>query len=289
MKVLRPDIESGFSENQKRSLLILLNDEDPAIYLAVRKKILSYGDEALNWIRPHTLDSEWIVRRRALEIVRLLEQMAADSDFLQFCLVSGENLDLEQGTLLLARTQFPDINIEAYQALLDNYASDLRDRLDGLTKAEFIISTINGYLFEERGFFGNESNYYDPENSYITRVLDRKTGNPINLCLLYLLIAKRLLLPMAGIGLPGHFICRFQDASNAFYLDVFNKGKILTKSDCIRYLMQTPSGYDVEFLTPLTPRRFLMRICANLHLIYVRMDASEESQRIQSYMVALGK
>ena len=289
MKVLSQHAESVFSEKQKQSLLTLLNDEDPAVYLAVRERILSFGEEALTWIRPHTLSRDPILRRRALEIVRFFEQMAADTEFLQFCLTTGENSDLEHGAFLLARTEFPEINVAAYQALLDSYASDIRETLLHQAQPEAIIATMNEFVFIKQEFCGNESNYYDPENSYLNRVMDRKKGNPINLCLLYLLLARRLNLPMTGIGLPGHFICRFQDASEAFYIDVFNQGRILTKTDCIHYLIQTPSGYRRDFLAPMASRRILMRICANLHLIYIRMHAAEESKRLHSYVVALSR
>src|SRR5205085_1620914 len=101
---------------------------------------------------------------------------------------------------LLARTQYPDINIEAYAALLDSFAADLRERLDLRREPKQVLTAINHYFFQELGFHGNEQDYYDPENSYLNRVLDRRTGNPINLCLLYLLLGRRLRLPIAGIG-----------------------------------------------------------------------------------------
>ena len=101
-----------------------------------------------------------------------------------------------------------------------------------------LLLIINHYLFDELGFTGNEENYYDPENSYLNRVMDQRTGNPINLCLLYMLLARRLRLPVAGIGLPGHFICRYQSTAAEIYLDPFNRGKFLTKADCVQYLAQ---------------------------------------------------
>src|SRR4051812_37652058 len=198
------------SESQRAALLNLLADEDPAIYRTVREKILSYGAPAVDWLRPHRLSSDPALRRRAQEIMLHFDRQAADNRFLAFCLKHGEEFNLEQGTWLLAQTQYPDINVEAYQAVLDVYSEELRERLDFGGGPKDILSTINDYLFRELGFAGNEDNFYDAENSYLNRVMDRRTGNPINLCLVYILMARRLRLPIVGIGLPGHFICRYQ-------------------------------------------------------------------------------
>src|SRR5207248_2561870 len=114
---------------------------------------------------------------------------------------------------------------------------------------------------EQFGFGGNEDNYYDPDNSYLNRVIDRRTGNPINLCLLYLLLARRLRLPIAGIGLPGHFICRYQSSAEEIYIDAFNHGKFLTKADCVQYLLQGNHRLHEDYLAPVTPRRLMLRVC----------------------------
>src|SRR2546428_4847904 len=111
----------SLSDRQRTALLSLLADEDPAIYRTVRDKILSFGPQAANWLRPHTLSREPALRRRAQEIVFHFDQQAADDRFLGFCLKHGEEFELEQGAWLLARTQYPDINVEAYAALMDSF------------------------------------------------------------------------------------------------------------------------------------------------------------------------
>ena len=120
----------GLSPSQRTALLNLLADEDPAIYQTVREKILSCGPPAADWLRPHTMSNDPALRRRAREIVLHFDRQAADDHFLAFCLRHGEEFDLEQGAWLLAQTQYPLINLEAYQALLDGYARELRGRLD---------------------------------------------------------------------------------------------------------------------------------------------------------------
>jgi regulator of sirC expression with transglutaminase-like and TPR domain len=277
------------SESQQAALITLLTDEDPSIYHVVREKILSCGQGAIVWLRPHALSADPSLRRRSQEIIQHFARQTADDRFLTFCLKEGEDLNLEQGAWLLSQTQYPDINLEAYQALFDSYAGELRERIDPRAEAEHIIAALNDYIFKVLRFTGNEQNYYDPENSYLNRVVDRRSGNPINLCLVYLLLARRLRLPIVGIGLPGHFVCRFQSTSEEYYIDVFNRGKLWTKANCIQYLVHGNHNLDSDHLAPLSPRRMLLRICGNLHQIYQHLELADESTRFQRYLIALAK
>jgi regulator of sirC expression with transglutaminase-like and TPR domain len=277
------------SDGQKAALVNLLGDDDAAVYQTVRENILSYGQEATQWLRPHTLSSDAVLRRRAQEIVQYLARQSADNHFLAFCLSQGEDLDIEEAAWLLAQTQYPEINLTAYQALFDSYASDLRERIDLSAGAEALLGAVNQYLFGELKFHGNEQNYYEPDNSYLNRVLDRRTGNPITLCLVYLLIARRLRLPIAGIGMPGHFLVRYQSSTAEIYIDAFNQGKLLTKADCVKYLLHTSHGFQESYLSVITSRRMLLRMCSNLHQIYVQLELTEETARVQRYIVALAK
>ena len=276
-------------ESQWKALVNLLGDDDPTIYQTVREKILSFGENAGEWLRPHRLSNDPVLRRRAREIVQHFDRQEADTWFLAFCLKHGEEFDLEEGVWLLALTQYPEINVEAYRALLDHFATEIRERIDFSETNKEILTTINNYVFDELGFSGDQESYYDPQNSYLNRVVDRRKGNPINLSLLYLLLARRLELPVAGIGLPGHFICRHQSTSEEIYIDPFHHGKFLTKADCIQYLVSGSHGLQDEFLAPVSTRRILMRICSNLHQIYSQMELSEETTRLQRYLVALAR
>jgi regulator of sirC expression with transglutaminase-like and TPR domain len=277
------------SQSQRVALLSLLGDEDPLVYRTVREKLLSCGPPAAEWLRPHTMSSDPALRRRARQIVIHFDRQAADDHFLAFCLRHGEEFDLEQAAWLFAQTQYPLINVEAYQAVLDGYANELRGRLEGSGGPQQILTIINHYLFGDLGFTGNEANYYDPENSYLNCVIDQRTGNPINLCLLYILLARRLRLPIAGIGLPGHFICRYQSTAAELYLDPFNRGKLLTKADCVQYLVSANCSLRDDYLAPVSARRFLLRVCSNLHQVYQRLELAAESVRLQRYLVALAR
>jgi regulator of sirC expression with transglutaminase-like and TPR domain len=284
--IAAPEALSG---NQRAALLNLLADEDAAVYAKVREKIVSCGPKAAEWLRPHTLSDDPVLRRRARELVRHFDRQAADDRFLTFCLKHGQEFDLEEGAWLFAQTQYPEINVEAYRALLDTFAADLRQRLDLGGKAKEILTSLNACFFRTLGFRGNEADYYDPQNSYLNRVIDRRAGNPINLCLVYMLVGRRLRLPVAGIGLPGHFICRYQSSEAEIYIDVFNKGRLLAKADCIQYLVQANFSIRDDYLAPLCPRRMLRRICGNLHQIYQKLGLRDEVTRLHRYGVALDR
>ncbi|HEX3798631.1 MAG TPA: transglutaminase-like domain-containing protein [Verrucomicrobiae bacterium] len=277
------------SEGEKAALITLLSDESPGVYHAVRDKIISSGQSAIEWLRPHARSREPALRRRAQEIIQYFSRRNADDRFLAYCLTEGHELNLEQACWLLAQTQYPDISVEAYQAILDSYAGELLERIDLRADAQQILAAFNEYIFDVLGFKGNEQNYYDPENSYLNRVVDRRTGNPINLCLVYLLLARRLRLPISGIGLPGHFICRFQSSTEEYYIDVFNRGKLWTKANCIQYLLSRNYTVQDDYLAPVSARKMLLRICSNLHQIYQHLDLTEDATRLQRYLIALAK
>jgi regulator of sirC expression with transglutaminase-like and TPR domain len=145
-------------------------------------------------------------------------------------------------------------------------------------------------LFRDKKFAGDEKNFYDPANSYFNRVLDRRLGNHVSLCILYLLIGRRLRLPMVGIGLPGNFfLCRLQTSRAEIYIDAFHGGRLLSKADCIKYVVQLRQRFDESSLAPVSSRRILLRICADLHQIYTQRKIPAQMERLQRYLWALAK
>jgi regulator of sirC expression with transglutaminase-like and TPR domain len=276
-------------EKERHALISLLADDDAKVYRTVRETLLSYGPSCTQWMREHTLSNDPVLRRRATEIIEHFARQDADTQFLAFCLNQGEDFDLEHGVLLLSRTQYPLINVDAYSAVLDDFAGDLRDRLDLNGPPDQILRVINDFLFRDHKFTGDEQNFYDPQNSYFNCVMDRRIGNPISLSLLYLLLARRLRLPMVGIGLPGHFLCRYQSSRAELYVDAFHGGRLLAKADCVKHVIQLRQRFDESCLAPVTARRILLRICANLHQIYTQQKSPVQIERLQRYLVALAK
>ncbi len=276
-------------EKKKAALISLLTDEDPVVFRAIRDEIMSHGSGVRSWLAPYSLDKDPLLRRRTREIVTHFDLADADTIFSAFCLNYGENLDLEEGSWLLAKTVYPEINVVAYRAVLDDLAHNLMMQLDFGAEPDAIVAGINQFLFRVHKFSGNEENYYDPDNSFLNRVIDRRTGNPISLCMIYLAVCRRLGLPVTGIGLPGHFLCRYQNPRQELYIDAFNRGRVLTKADCMKYLKQAGFEFHKNFLTPASARRILLRMCSNLHQVYQRNGKKTDATRLQGYIVALSK
>ena len=154
-----------------------------------------------------------------------------------------------------------------------------------------MISALNAVLFAEQGFRGDSEQYFDPENSYLDRVIDRRRGIPITLCCLYQFVARRLGLPVVGIGMPGHFLCRYQDAQGEWLIDAFHGGRLVTRSEARQRLAHfaLPDSDSAIWLQPISPRRCLQRMIANLHVIHQERRDAVESRRLQQYLVLLSR
>lgn len=183
-----------------------------------------------------------------------------------------EQIDLAKAALYIAQEEYPDLDPDEYLNALDTMADEVKERLPDQPYPLRVIQTINQYFYDDLGFTGNTDDYYDPRNSFLNEVIDRRTGIPITLSLVYLEIAKRLDFPMVGIGMPGHFLIRpnFQDAG--IFVDAFNRGEILFEQDCqerLSQIYQQPVELKPSFLEPVSNRRFLARMLMNLKLIYL--------------------
>ncbi len=184
-------------------------------------------------------------------------------------------INLAKAALHYARNEYSDINLEQYLVSLDRMARDIKEHLPETRYPLKVIQSINQYLFEELGFTGDTKDYYNPENSFINKVIDRRSGIPITLSIVYLEIAERLDFPMVGIGMPGHFLIRpdFEDAG--IFIDVFNKGEILFPQDCqekLKQIYQSPVELEASFFEPVSKRRMLARMLTNLKYIYFKKE-----------------
>jgi regulator of sirC expression with transglutaminase-like and TPR domain len=189
-----------------------------------------------------------------------------------------EQPDLEEGCLLLSRFAHPELESEGYQGLLDAMAEELRAVVKHERWPDGVIRVINHYLFTEKGFHGNTVHYYDPDNSYLNRVLDRRVGIPITLSALYLLLARRLDLPIVGIGMPSHFLVQCEVPGHDLFIDPFNGGQLLTKAECATFLINSGYGFKEQYLQPATDQEMLVRMIRNLIYIY---GERQESRKVR--------
>jgi regulator of sirC expression with transglutaminase-like and TPR domain len=195
--------------------------------------------------------------------------------FLQLASLSDDRINLAHGALLIAKAAYPDLDASLYLARIDRLAADVKRDLTAETGAAAIIARINHILFDKEKFRGNREKYYDPDNSFLNRVLDRRTGIPITLCLIYMEVAGRLGLDVRGIGLPGHFIAAIYHPAGEIYIDPFNRGEIRSVDDCLE-IVRTFTGEtvapDLRWLHPIGRKELLARMLRNLKLIYARQD-----------------
>jgi regulator of sirC expression with transglutaminase-like and TPR domain len=181
-------------------------------------------------------------------------------------------INLERAALYLAWEEYPDLEVEAYLNALDSMAAEIQERLPIERYPLRVIQTINRYLYEDLGFHGNTENYYDPCNSFLSEVIERRTGIPITLSLVYLAIAQRLDFPMVGVGMPGHFLIRPALPEMEVFVDAFQQGEILFPQDCQARLAQLyaqPIEWRPEYLPTVNNRQFLARMLTNLKAIYL--------------------
>ncbi|MGK7916589.1 MAG: SirB1 family protein [Prochloraceae cyanobacterium] len=183
-----------------------------------------------------------------------------------------EQINLAKAALYYAQVEYPDLDPEEYLNALDTMAEEIKELLPATPYPLKVIKTINQYLFDDLGFQGNTSDYYNPSNSFLNEVIDRRTGIPLTLSVVYLEIAQRLDFPMVGIGMPGHFLIRpnFEDA--AIFVDAFNCGEVLFEQDCedkLSEIYQQTVKLDKRFLAPVSNRQILARMLTNLKYIYI--------------------
>lgn len=207
-------------------------------------------------------------------------------------LVQGpeDHIDVVEAALLIARTAFPDLISSQYTELLDCWADRLRSRLDASPSAGEILSNLNRILFDEEGFQGNQENYYDPQNSFLNRVLELKLGIPITLSLVYGEVGRRAGFPVHGIALPGHFIVGLLHASGTLYVDPFNRGEVLTENECcdrIEAGFGPEAAADTGWKVPAGKKMILKRMLRNLKGIYRQLNQEQQFFEMLQWILAV--
>ena len=183
-----------------------------------------------------------------------------------------EEIDLAAAALLIARKGYPDLNVGRYVARLKDMAEAISYRLEDPKDPLGVVRAINGFLFDGEGFEGNETDYYDPRNSFLNDVLDRKKGIPITLSIIYMEMGRRIGFPIYGVGFPQHFLVKYQTPEEQIIIDPFNRGLILTQEDCANRLRLTSGGrleFKEHYLAGLTNKQILRRVLTNLKAIYL--------------------
>lgn len=186
-----------------------------------------------------------------------------------------DDINLAQAALVIAGDEYPDLDVAAYLRRIDEIAQTLRARLRADISPSDTLALLNRYLFDELGFAGNSDDYYDPRNSYLNDVIDRKLGIPITLSVLYIEVGRRLGLPLSGVSFPGHFLVKCALRDGAVVLDTYAKGASLGIKDLQKRLRVLSGGMDItpeavmRMLGAAAPGEIIARMLRNLKAIHV--------------------
>ena len=275
------------NENQIRALIRLLGDEDDRIVKTISGRLIDYGDSAVPLLQEAEIEQPDMADR----IATILEEIRGsrlEEELLDLVNRPGHEIDMQTGTFLLARYAYPSLDVSRYERQLDDMARELRGQIGSRVSGEETVKALNRYLFTEQGFKGNTKNYYELENSYLNRVMDRRTGIPISLSAVYLLVGRRLGLPVHGIGMPGHFLVKYESEKYKIFIDCFNGGALLTEKNCARFLTEAGYGFEDRYLQKSPPRAILTRMIKNLLAIYTKLNDPLKKARLTRFIEILG-
>lgn len=188
-----------------------------------------------------------------------------------------ETFSLAEAALLIAQDEYPSLDVDAYMQRLDAIAENVQQRLGPDRGYEDTILALNQFLFDEYGLSGNIGDYYDPRNSYLNDVLDRKLGIPITLSIVYIEIGRRLGLPLEGVSFPGHFLVKLEVDQGDVVLDPFSGGICLSEEDLIARLEDMPLDEHPPVpelaraivAQPTGKKQIVARMLRNLKQIYL--------------------
>ncbi len=198
-------------------------------------------------------------------------------------------IDFAHAALLIAAEEYPDLDVASYISRLDALGDALAARLGAEPGPEDAHDALNGLLYEEEGFHGNTKDYYDPRNSFLNDVLDRRTGIPITLSAVYIEVAGRAGIPVEGVSLPGHFIVRLRTPEGGMLVDPFHAGVRLSEEDCQKRLDRIYDGkmkLSPSMLASCGPRAMLARMLRNLKVIYVKRGDLQRAVSVVDMLLA---
>lgn len=199
----------------------------------------------------------------------------AKNQFERFLTQPDKQINLAQAALMVARLEYPELDVDTYMQRIHTLASDIRSSLPANPNAAEILSRLNQALFIEQGFEGNSSHYYDPRNSFLNDVLDRKLGIPTSLSILYMELASELGVPLDGVSFPGHFLVKLEIDDGAIVLDPYFGGVSLTEDD-LEDRIQEYYGEQIKrhhyqgLLATSSKKDIIVRVMRNLRDLYMQ-------------------
>ena len=269
------------------ALVKLLDDPDEEVYLHVQQRLLEYGNEVITY-----LESAWeqslntVLQERIENLVHTIQFNSVKED-LNLWYQSGA-FDLLQGAIVINRYQYPDLDEQQIINQIEEIKREIWIGLQYEMSSIEKVKLINHVFYNQYGFSGNTKNHHDPQNSYLSQVLESKKGNQISLAIIYATLAQKLDIPVYGVNLPQHFILGYIDESNAdkeygvlFYINAFNKGAIFGKHDVDQFLRQLNLEPQPGFYSPCSNTEIIRRIIRNLISAYENLGATEKVDELK--------
>ena len=285
------------NEKEVESLIKLLDDPDTEVSSHVEEKLLAYGSEVLQ-----QLESAWaqsldtILQERIENIVHKIQFQNIKRE-LELWHISGA-FDLLQGILIINKYQYPDLDEQKIINQLEDIKREIWMQIIYDMSPVEKVKLINHVLYGVYGFTGNSSNHQDPQNSYLSQVLESKKGNQILLAVIYSIIAQKLDIPIYGVNLPQHFILAYVeedlvdftledndlDRQILFYINAFNKGFIFGRKDVDAFLKQLNLQPMQHFYEPCTNVDIIQRVLRNLISSYEKLSAVEKVSELEELL-----
>ena len=263
------------------SLVRLLDDPDRAVQSSVRARLEELGRDALPKLRSARAAADADLRDQIDEVVHDLH--LEDLQQAWHSVMGSTPVDLERGAFLIALYRYPTLDIPTYQQQLDDIAEEARPRVASETGLMQGVELAR-FLADDLGFTGNRDHYYDPSNSYLNRVLDRRLGIPISLSVISVLVGQRLDLPVAGVNLPAHFLAKYEGQAGEVFLDPFNDGEVISKESCVRFLLKAGIRPLPFYFRAAPPRDVLLRMMRNLLAVAKEAGQTQTVEELTALM-----
>ncbi len=272
-------------KQELKALISLLDDEDSYIARHVEEKIISLGESVIPF-----LENEWennidpFVQRRIEELIHALQFDLLKNRLTEWSESGGD--DLLEGMWLLATYQYPDLELDKLKQDLEQVYYDVwlefKKDLSPLEQ----VNVVNGVLFHKHRFGANTKNFHAPGNSMLNVVLESKRGNPISLCVIYMLIARRLKMPISGVNLPNLFVLIYEteDPEKNFYINAFNKGLIFSKEDLDNYIEHLKLEPMDIFYTPCSNKNIIKRVLRNLIVCFEKLGDVDKVEELRQLL-----
>jgi len=272
-------------DNELKALISLLDDDDDQIVTHVVEKIRSLGTDVIPY-----LEEEWeknfnpYAQRRIEELIHVLQFELLKKRLGEW--YEGTDHDLLTGMWLIATYQYPDIELIKLRQDLEQiyYETWLEFKQDLYPFDQ--VKIINGVLFNKLKFGANTKNFHSPGNSMINVVLETHKGNPISLCVIYMLVAQKLKLPVHGVNLPNLFVLTYKDDRNAqFYINAFNRGLIFSRQDIENYINELHINPQDSFFEPCSNLDIIRRVLRNLIVSFDKMGEHAKAEEVKELLL----